>query len=307
MVCSPEQARKNGARSKGPTSERGKAIAARNATKHGLMAKQTPLLLTEDVTVFESIHQGLIDQYQPANQVENFLVQQLSMAMLRQYRLWAAEAAAANLKLLEAQKAAQFPDVVIPGCLSGFNAADSDLHDQRIPLSQIWQKEQKILTRLVEYLRQDLECLPAWDDTTDVWEWLDSVRETSGVSFMYNHRDAEVYKAQDEFDSWLDPFTYQRDHKTKPPELESVVQRIQHLSALATARLEFVEGQLSRLGQLEADIEQAQQVTTGVQLSEHYANYQRRINRDLEQALNRLEAVKQRRTEDSIGLFDQNA
>ena len=109
MVCSPEQARLNGAKSEGPTTEQGKAIAARNATKHGLLAKQPPLLVTEDLATFEGLMQGLIDQYQPENPVEHFLVQQVAMAMVRQYRLWTVETATANLEVLKAQRAAKFP------------------------------------------------------------------------------------------------------------------------------------------------------------------------------------------------------
>jgi hypothetical protein len=35
MPCSNEQSRLNGAKSRGAITERGKAIASRNATKHG--------------------------------------------------------------------------------------------------------------------------------------------------------------------------------------------------------------------------------------------------------------------------------
>lgn len=105
MVASPEICRINGAKSRGAISPRGKAIAARNATKHGLLAKQPPLLVTEDLATFEGLVQGLIDQYQPETPVEHFLVQQVAMGMLKQYRLWTVEAAIANLSILKAQQA----------------------------------------------------------------------------------------------------------------------------------------------------------------------------------------------------------
>jgi len=53
-----------------------------------LLAKQPPLLVTEDLTTFEGLVQGLIEHYQPENSVEHFLVQQVAMGMLKQYRLW---------------------------------------------------------------------------------------------------------------------------------------------------------------------------------------------------------------------------
>ncbi len=104
MVASPEICRINGAKSRGPMTPRGKAIAARNAIKHGLLAQQPPLLVTEDLATFEGLIQGLIDQYQPENPVEHFLIQQVAMGMLKQHRLWTVEAAIANIEILKAKQ-----------------------------------------------------------------------------------------------------------------------------------------------------------------------------------------------------------
>lgn len=114
MVCSAEISRMNGAKSRGAVTEKGKAIASYNAVKHGLLAQKPPLLVTEDLSTFETLVQGLIDYYQPENPVEHFLIQQVAMGMLKQYRLWNVEAAIANIEILKAQRSAKFADVVTP-------------------------------------------------------------------------------------------------------------------------------------------------------------------------------------------------
>lgn len=111
MVASPEVTRQNGKKSPGPATERGRAIAAKNATKHGMLAQQPPLLATEDLETFQGIMQGLIDEYQPASPTEHLLIQQASMGWLRLHRLWGVEAAIANEEVLKAQREAKYPAV----------------------------------------------------------------------------------------------------------------------------------------------------------------------------------------------------
>lgn len=50
----------------------------------------------------------------PESPVEHFLIQQIAMGMLKQYRLWNVEAAIANIEILKAQNSTRFPDVVTP-------------------------------------------------------------------------------------------------------------------------------------------------------------------------------------------------
>jgi hypothetical protein len=257
MVCSPEQARLNGSKSKGATSRRGKAIASRNATKHGLLARQPPLLVTEDLSTFEGIVQGLIDHYQPGSPIEHFLVQQIAMGMVRQRRLWAAEAAIANVEILKAQKQARYPDLVILGLRSQMRI-DDGIDDQNIPLSQAWSDERKILERLLDHYEQDLAATETMHN--NFAEWLGEVRESSGAAYFHKCRVAEVYKAQDEFDRWLDPWTYERKKCKQPeplPELSEVLERIQQLMMLAQERIEWLDGKLAEVAAIDAGIEQS--------------------------------------------------
>ena len=100
MGCDGETSRRNGAKSKGAVTERGKAIASRNATKHGLLAQKPPILASEDLETFQGITQALVDQYEPEGALEWHYVQTIAMCIQRQHRVWAAEAAAGNAALL---------------------------------------------------------------------------------------------------------------------------------------------------------------------------------------------------------------
>jgi hypothetical protein len=111
MVCSPEQARLNGAKSKGAVTDKGKAIASRNATKHGLLATQPPLLASEDLETFQGIVQGLIDQYAPQASIEHLLIQQIAMGWQRLHRVWGVEAAIANVEMLKQQYRNKVPSL----------------------------------------------------------------------------------------------------------------------------------------------------------------------------------------------------
>jgi len=99
MVASPEVVRLNGKKSRGPITKRGKAIAAKNATKHGMLTQQPPLLATEDLETFQGIMQGIVNEYQPASPTEHLLVQQVAMGWLRLHRLWGVEAAITNKEI----------------------------------------------------------------------------------------------------------------------------------------------------------------------------------------------------------------
>ncbi|MGG6295963.1 hypothetical protein ACQ4M4_16365 [Leptolyngbya sp. AN02str] len=111
MACSAEQSRLNGAKSRGAITERGKAIASRNATKHGLLATQPPILATEDLGTFQGMMQGLIDQYQPQSPIEHLLVQQVAMGWQRLHRVWGCEAAIANTAMLKQERQEKTPTI----------------------------------------------------------------------------------------------------------------------------------------------------------------------------------------------------
>ncbi|MGE3292570.1 MAG: hypothetical protein AB7I59_03745 [Geminicoccaceae bacterium] len=76
-----ERARRNGARSRGPVSERGKARSSRNALRHGLTAKVHLVLDRDDEAGFMALADSLDAELAPCGTLEGFLVARLTAAM----------------------------------------------------------------------------------------------------------------------------------------------------------------------------------------------------------------------------------
>lgn len=68
--------RRNALQSTGPRSPEGKAVASRNAVKHGLLASTT-LLPDEDPAELEAFAEGLLDDLQPQGAAEELLVERI--------------------------------------------------------------------------------------------------------------------------------------------------------------------------------------------------------------------------------------
>ncbi|HYL33170.1 MAG TPA: hypothetical protein VEU53_08490 [Stellaceae bacterium] len=83
--------RRNAARSTGPKTNAGKAVAARNALRHGLTAEQV-VLFDETAASFAAFHAELRAAYEPADAVEEELVERIVMCAWRLRRGARAEA-----------------------------------------------------------------------------------------------------------------------------------------------------------------------------------------------------------------------
>ena len=82
--------RLNGAQSKGPITPAGKTRSARNATRHGLMAKCV-ILDNESQEGFDALLAGFVERFAPADGVELGLVEEMFSSFWRQRRAWAIE------------------------------------------------------------------------------------------------------------------------------------------------------------------------------------------------------------------------
>jgi len=93
-----DAARRNGAKSQGPKIPEGKAISSQNALRHGMTAKNV-LLTSEDPESFHKLADAYYEKFQPADDVERDLVDEMVIAKWRQRRDWSNEAALFDLEM----------------------------------------------------------------------------------------------------------------------------------------------------------------------------------------------------------------
>jgi len=87
-----QASRTNGAKSKGPLSPATRAVSARNATTHGLTAN-TILLEGESRERFQLLFDETVAALQPQSALEFTAVEEMVVALWKQRRSWALEAA----------------------------------------------------------------------------------------------------------------------------------------------------------------------------------------------------------------------
>ncbi len=87
-----DASRRNGALSRGPTTEAGKHRSSRNNLRHGMLAR-TVVLDDEDENVFIEFIATLEQEHQPIDQTEQDLIETMAVARWRVMRLWAIEKA----------------------------------------------------------------------------------------------------------------------------------------------------------------------------------------------------------------------
>ena len=78
--------RKNALKSTGPKTPEGKAVAAQNALKHGLLAKNAVITEgegAENQDEFDALLRDFIDQYNPADAIEEMLVEKIAVCCWR--------------------------------------------------------------------------------------------------------------------------------------------------------------------------------------------------------------------------------
>jgi hypothetical protein len=75
--------RKNGARSRGPRTEEGKAKSAQNALRHGLRAQKYLVLPEEDADEFADLEAALLEELAPVGALQTVLAQRVAVAAWR--------------------------------------------------------------------------------------------------------------------------------------------------------------------------------------------------------------------------------
>jgi hypothetical protein len=78
-----EASRKNGAKSRGPKTEVGKARSAQNALKHGMRAEKHVVLPEEDAAEFADLEAALIAELAPVGALQAMLARRIAVAVWR--------------------------------------------------------------------------------------------------------------------------------------------------------------------------------------------------------------------------------
>ncbi|HIK15815.1 MAG TPA: hypothetical protein IGS53_11100 [Leptolyngbyaceae cyanobacterium M33_DOE_097] len=305
MVCSPEQARLNGAKSKGAVTDRGKAISSRNATKHGVSSTHPPLLVTEDLESFQGMMQALIDEYQPQTPTEHLLIQQVSMAWLRLHRLWSVEAATANTEILTLQASIKYPPYV------RLNELSTSSYSAK-PWALAMQEERTVFEHLILDLKDNLNCCPS--KTTQYTKWIRSVEASiyqarSGSidarNNSYEHLNREFWLIWGKLHDLIYDSENGNDDYRKPltrPEVMKVT--IEEVIEAAQKEIAAIDQQLAAFEEHSRAIAQAEANRKGLQNPELFSRYERHITTQLNESLERLAQLKQRRNNGaSMGSF----
>ena len=95
--------RVNALKSTGPKSDRGKALSAQNAKRHGLLAKAV-VAGSEDEKAFLGLVRSLSEEFAPASALEEQLVQKLAISFWRDRRLATAERIAMEAEVVKDQE-----------------------------------------------------------------------------------------------------------------------------------------------------------------------------------------------------------
>lgn len=82
-----EANQRNSLKSTGPRTKEGKEIVSRNALKHGLYSKKSPILPEEDPKEYQALLNSLQETYNPANEEEDLFVVEMAQVMMEKMRL----------------------------------------------------------------------------------------------------------------------------------------------------------------------------------------------------------------------------
>lgn len=304
MTAKPEICRLNGSKSRGPKSERGKAIASKNATKHGLLSQQPPILVTEDLETFQGIMQGLIDEYQPETTTEHLLIQQIAMGWFRLHRAWAAEAASTNLALLKAQQNAQYPQIPEKLPQSLLNC----LTDKSF--REILQSEKAAIETLIQNLTPFLA--NPFDSLFATNRWLESVEKC--LQSAFNQCPTELLISGPFSEFWSQNArvvstiqTFRENSKLQdaidivPTEIQIGLEKVLRT---AQTRLQEIEKQTAEFDASTQKISAASIASAFFPNMDLVIRYENHISRQIHNALKQLtEIQKQRFNRDSMGSF----
>ncbi|OKH12321.1 hypothetical protein [[Limnothrix rosea] IAM M-220] len=144
------------------STKKGKAIAANNATKHGIYSQKPPTIDDQDFALYEQTKAGLVAEFEPQMISEEMQIEQITMARVRIHRLWRAEAAIIQEQRAEARKRAIEPQDTSLSDLLGDIWGSSNKEPEIEPAIK---KELEGLCQLLNDLQPERKAIVNCDDS----------------------------------------------------------------------------------------------------------------------------------------------
>ena len=175
--------RENGALSKGPITGEGKMKVANNAIKHGLTSR-TLVLATESKEAFELLRQSFDEIYNPANDAEWLMVEEMVACTWRLRRSWGIQTAQFDLQMLRDDK---FIQENFKTCEAPFRAAIAEenlteknahlnlrRHEER--LCRQFQRAYKLLMDMQDRRKAEMQNKPKQPQATQAFPPVQTVQ-----------------------------------------------------------------------------------------------------------------------------------
>ncbi|MBE9031819.1 hypothetical protein IQ266_18960 [filamentous cyanobacterium LEGE 11480] len=248
------------------------------------MAKTPPVMLGEDSLGFKRLVKQLAEHLNPSGPTENLTVQQIAMCHLRQQRLWQFGAADHDHDCLTRVRKAKYPDVLIKKSALG--------DDGTTLFVDVTEDRAEYLAKIIERLEGCIEECTAFQNCDDLLEEDSYDREELDGSIRW----------------WMGK-EFTTAIQNVAIDLKIVLEREQPARASVNARLESVKtaakqelmrfkAEQSELAKVDAALNelQAQIQRVDEQRENLMDTYQSRINRDLDNAYDRLFRLQRERS-----------
>jgi hypothetical protein len=147
--------RANGALSRGPVTEEGKARSAQSNVRHGLLSN-TVLVVGESAEIFDRLLASQIEEFDPQTESEMLMVEEMVVCKWRQIRLWGITSVGLNDEIVDQREKA--PELVNRPMPSRAYRAMHDLHKGSTTMSSL-QRYERSFSRQYDRLLGKLTAL----------------------------------------------------------------------------------------------------------------------------------------------------
>ncbi len=289
--------RKNGAKSKGPKTDEGKAIVRLNALKHGLLAKELIIRqgdAKEDEGEFAAVLQDLCNELSPAGTVEGMLVERVAACYWRLRR-----AARFEIGVLREELDRVISDYKP---ISTWKAKKVDLFADYEALLEDERREIQENEHCVKLLRDGLPIDKEADE-----------RDNIGIWSYYHTLISQSYTDEDGVDPELDQDRFDEEEMTVEEMRAFVIRKGWTDEAL---RENFIDQDLAGIKECQARIEELARRKRNAKMKstrliqsnslpdaltmDRILRYETAIERQMYRALNQLERLQRQRAGDIV-------